>query len=90
MCYLYTVLLIHFKLWLLSRDNSNPLNDYAFNEFHICNMKWRNHCLAKWGEGDEQTGTYENARDTWYIIPASKWNEWRIRGWLAIIGPEWE
>ena len=67
---------ITFKLWYLTRDNSDYLQTYGINDFHICNKKWENHCLAKWGEGDEQTGTYENAKDIWQIIPASEWKEW--------------
>ena len=41
----------------------------------ICNYVWPNHCLNKWGLGDEETGTYKNQRlswhpkDTWKIIP---------------------
>ena len=40
-------------------------------------MKYRNHCLAKWGRGDGDSGTYYNAKDTWNIVPLFKRGEVR-------------
>ena len=57
------------KLWYISGDENSG--------YKICNMKYRNHCLAKWGRGDEQTGTYYNAKDTWNIVPLFKRGEIR-------------
>ena len=62
------------KLWYISGDE--------YSGYKICNMKYRNHCLAKWGRGDEQTGTYYNAEDTWDIVPLFKRGEIR---WIKIM-----
>ena len=47
--------------------------------FRICNYKYSERCLAKWGRGDGEVGSFKNAADRWritplYSNPKLKWN----------------
>ena len=64
------------KLWYISGDENSG--------YKICNMKYRNHCLTKWGSGDVQLGTHYNAKDTWNIVLLFKRGEIRWNKIMSI------